>query len=165
MDPTRLELVTSAARAERRFRGRSPWFVKSLRIGEFAKYLTRDVRHCSCRLSSNCRQLKSASWFRCAKHYVLGGTVPCPAGGRRHRTIGVDDSVESADGTFGEWCGYAVTYPTKHKRSRATFPRSALQGTHANIRSSEVLGIGHRLRHRLICNAEADALNYSVCMR
>jgi hypothetical protein len=53
--------------------------------------------------------------------------------------------------------GYAVTYPTKYKRSRTAFPRSALQGKHATIRSSEGLRIGHRPRHRFIRNPEADA--------
>ena len=61
-------------------------------------------------------------------------------------------------------CGIDVTYPTKYKRSRAAFPRSALQGTHATIRSREGLEKGYRLRHRLICNAEAVTHNYSVCM-
>src|SRR5215217_5382679 len=62
-------------------------------------------------------------------------------------------------------CAYVVTYPTKCKQLRATFPRSALGGAYATIRSNECLGMGHRLRHRFIRNAEADTENYSVCMR
>jgi DNA processing protein len=85
--------------------------------------------------------------------------------------LGVDaaahvGAVEGGGPTVGVLgCGIDVTYPTKYKRSRAAFPRSALQGTHATIRSSEGLRIGHRSRHRFIRNPEADALNYSVCMR
>jgi DNA processing protein len=62
-------------------------------------------------------------------------------------------------------CGIDVTYPTKYKRLRATFPRSALGGAHAIISSNECLGMGHRLRHRFIRYAEADTQIHSVCMR
>jgi hypothetical protein len=34
-------------------------------------------------------------------------------------------------------CGKEVTYPTKYKRLRAAFPRSALGGMHVTIRSNE----------------------------
>jgi hypothetical protein len=62
-------------------------------------------------------------------------------------------------------CAYVVTYPTKCERFGATFPRSALGGAHATIRTNECLGMGHRLPHRLIRYAEADTQIHSVCMR
>lgn len=85
--------------------------------------------------------------------------------------LGVDaaaheGAVEAGGPTVGVLgCGIDVTYPTKYKRLQATFPRSALGGAHATIRSNECLGMGHRLRHRFIRNAEADTENYTVCMR
>jgi DNA processing protein len=62
-------------------------------------------------------------------------------------------------------CGIDVTYPTKHKRLRTAFSCSALGGAHATIRSKECLGMGHRLRHRFVRNAESDTQNHLVCMR
>jgi hypothetical protein len=80
------------ARAERRFRRRSLSFEKPLKQAESANRLTTDVRHCSRRLSSNCRQLhkqilgtrgklihRSASLF---------DTRTCCAGGLRARGSG-----------------------------------------------------------------------------
>jgi hypothetical protein len=91
-DETRTRVLRHA-RAERRFRGRSPWFVKSLRIGEFAKYLTRDVRHCSCRLSSNCRQLKSASWSKYANSDDTRVDVSSPTHKGRRQALSGDKNV------------------------------------------------------------------------
>jgi predicted Rossmann fold nucleotide-binding protein DprA/Smf involved in DNA uptake len=85
--------------------------------------------------------------------------------------LGVDaaaheGAVEAGGPTVGVLgCGIDVTYPTKYKRLRATFPRSALGGAHATIRSNECLGMGHRLRHRFIRNADSGTENYPVCMR
>src|SRR5215208_1542098 len=85
--------------------------------------------------------------------------------------LGVDaaaheGAVEGGGPTVGVLgCGIDVTYPRKCEQLRATFPRSALGGAYATIRSNECLGMGHRLRHRFIRNAEADTENYSVCMR
>jgi DNA processing protein len=76
--------------------------------------------------------------------------------------LGVDaaaheGAVEAGGPTVGVLgCGIDVTYPTKYKRLRTAFPRSALRGAHATIRSSEGLGVGYRLRHRFVRNAEAD---------
>jgi hypothetical protein len=91
--------------------------------------------------------------------------LPCPAGRKRRRAVGIGECVESLEGAFAEWRGYAVTYPTKYKRFRAEFPRSALGGAHATIRSNECLARGHRLPHRFISNVESDTQNLSVCMR
>jgi hypothetical protein len=82
------------ARAERRFRRRSLSFEKPLKQAESSNRLTTDVRHCSRRLSSNCRQLhkqmqgikgnlihRSASLF---------DSRTCCAGGLRARGSGKD---------------------------------------------------------------------------
>ena len=85
--------------------------------------------------------------------------------------LGVDaaaheGAVEAGGPTVGVLgCGIDVTYPRKYKRLRAAFLRSALRGAHATIRSSEGLGVGYRLRHRFVRNAEADTQDHSVCMR
>jgi hypothetical protein len=100
-----------------------------------------------------------------SKHENAADSLPCSYRRRKRRAAGVGESLASAEDTFAHWRGYTVTYPTKYKRSRAAFPGSALQETHATIRSSEGLRIGHRPRHRFIRNAEADTQNYSVCMR
>jgi hypothetical protein len=73
------------------------------------------------------------------------------------KAMGFEPEVRFEDGL-----GEEVTYPTKYKRLRAKLSRSALQGTHATVRSIEGLRIGHRLRHRFIRNAQADTSNYSV---
>src|SRR5918999_207031 len=83
-----------------------------------------------------------------SKHYDLGGQVPCPAGGRRRRTVGIDDSVESAEGTFAEWRGYAVTNPTKHKRLRAKLSRPALWRMRGTVRTKEGLAMKYNLTLR-----------------
>jgi DNA recombination-mediator protein A len=85
--------------------------------------------------------------------------------------LGVDaaaheGAVEAGGPTVGVLgCGIDVTYPTKYKQLRATFPRPALPGEHATIRSNECLARGHRLPDRFISNVESDTQNHSVCMR
>jgi len=60
-----------------------------------------------------------------------------------------------------------VTYPTKHKQLRSTFPGSSLGRTHATIRSNEGLAMGHELPHRFIRNADLVVLAdcASACTR
>jgi hypothetical protein len=61
--------------------------------------------------------------------------------------LGVDaaaheGAVEAGGPTVGVLgCGIDVTYPTKYKRFGLTFPRSALGGSHAPIRTNEGLGM------------------------
>jgi DNA processing protein len=70
--------------------------------------------------------------------------------------LGVDaaaheGAVEAGGPTVGVLgCGIDVTYPTKYKRLRATFPRSALGGAHATIRSNQRLVRGHRILPSLL---------------
>jgi hypothetical protein len=45
-------------------------------------------------------------------------------------------------------CRFTVTYPTKYKRLRATFPRSALGRSHASVGSNESLEKEPDLRPR-----------------
>ena len=56
-------------------------------------------------------------------------------------------------------CAYWVTYPTKYKRLRAAFARSALGRSHATIRSNEGLAMGHEIPYRFIRNADPDPQN------
>src|SRR5215216_14531 len=87
--------------------------------------------------------------------------------------LGVDaaaheGAVEAGGPTVGVLgCGIDVTYPTKYKRSRAAFPRSALQGTHASIKNNEGLAMGHDLAHSSIRNANlvvlADGASACTC--
>jgi hypothetical protein len=42
-------------------------------------------------------------------------------------------------------CRFTVTYPRKHKRLRAAFPRSSLREGHATIGTNEGLAIGNNL--------------------
>ena len=87
--------------------------------------------------------------------------------------LGVDaaaheGAVEAGGPTVGVLgCGIDVTYPTKYKRSRTAFPRSALQGTHASIKNNEGLAMGHELAHRFIRNADlvvlADCASACTC--
>jgi len=49
-----------------------------------------------------------------------------------------EGAVEAGGPTVGVLgCGIDVTYPTKYKRLRAAFLRSALGGMHVTIRSNE----------------------------
>jgi DNA processing protein len=79
--------------------------------------------------------------------------------------LGVDaaaheGAVEAGGPTVGVLgCGIDVTYPTKYKRLRAAFPRSALGRTHATIRTDEGLAMGHEIPYRFIRNADSDPQN------
>ena len=105
------------ARAERRFRRRSLSFEKPLRQGESANRPTTDVRYCSRRLSSNCRQLqkqilgikgnlihRSASLF---------DTRACCAGGLRASGSGKDVG-QATDWFYAGSCKRTSENPPSH---------------------------------------------------
>ena len=55
---------------------------------------------------------------------------------------------------------YALTYPTEYNRLRAVFPRSALRGVYARIRSNESLAMGHRIPHPLLSQSTRAVPEY-----
>src|SRR5215210_352140 len=50
---------------------------------------------------------KRATCLSAAKHDDLGGAVPCPAVGGRHRVVRTGKSVKCSEGASAGWHGYA----------------------------------------------------------
>ena len=65
--------------------------------------------------------------------------------GKWRRAVGVGESLASTESAFAQWRGYAVTYPTKYKRLRATLWRPALRRLQATYNSDEDLARGHTI--------------------
>jgi len=73
------------------------------------------------------------------------------------------DSFYGRSHEFRAWLeergrAYAVTCPTEYKRLRAVFPRSALRGVYARIRSNESLAMGHGIPRSLLSQRPARYL-------
>ena len=78
-------------------------------------------------------------------------------------TVGSLDKEQAT--RLAQYFDEKVTYPTKYKRLRAAFARSALGRTHATIRSNEGLAMECSLPVTFIRNVKADMQNPFVRMR
>jgi DNA processing protein len=85
--------------------------------------------------------------------------------------LGVDAAaheraVEAGGPTVGVLgCGIDVAYPTKYKRLRAAFLRSALRSVHRTTGSNEGLARRHRIARRYFRNLPARYLSWTLAIQ
>jgi hypothetical protein len=89
-----------------------------------------------------------------SKYENAAGSLPCSYRRRRHRAVGIRESVESAEDAFAKWHGCACVDAQLHTPGGAHVPRTAIYERCRAAGAGE--GLGHRTI-RACCTVARDA--------